>query len=96
MPSDVGDLIELTVQFVPPRGSTAVCTAAHMIVKSPSGVITDVAGEELSPNLWHFQAAARINEHGRWIVRINANAGIIDSIEFPLDIAPSHFSVPVP
>lgn len=95
-PTDIGDLIELTVRFKPPVGSTAICTAAHMIIRSPSGVITDVAGDELADNLWHFQALERINEPNRWFVRINANAGLIASAEFPVDIAKTHYAVPVP
>lgn len=95
-PSDIGDLIELTVRFKPPDGSTAICTAASMIIRSPSGGLTVVAGTEVSTNFWHFQAPARIDASGRWFVRINANAGLIASLEFPIDIAKSHYETPVP
>lgn len=95
-PTEVGDLIELEVTYVPADGVTATVSDADMLIRSPSGVEITVAGIEVSSNLWRFIAPDRIDESGDWIVRINANAGMIDSVEFKLPIQRSRFSDPLP
>ena len=95
-PTEIGDLIQLVVTYTPPaHDPTGKVTAAEMLVLSPSGVETTVTGVEESENVWLFIAADRIDEAGRWTVRVNANAGLIDSLELPLRIARSPFDEPL-
>lgn len=96
VPAVVGDLIDLTVTYRPPTGSVASVSAAELITRSPAGVEVRTPGTQLSTNVWRFTSPTRINEAGLWVVRVNANAGLIDSLEFVLDIARSRYDVPVP
>jgi hypothetical protein len=95
-PSAVGDLIEIDVTWTPPTGSDAVVTAAQMLTRSPSGTEAAVDGVALADNVWRFTADDRIDEAGTWAVRVNANAGMFDSYEVFLEIAPSMFDAPLP
>jgi hypothetical protein len=95
-PTDVGDLIQFDVIWTPPEGSSAVVTAAMLHILPPSGIEETAPGVEIAPNHWRFTAASRIDEGGPWRVRVNANAGLIDSIEFSLPINATRFAVPVP
>jgi hypothetical protein len=96
-PTLIGDLIELIVTYTPPIGDpTGKVTAAAMLVRTPAGDETTVPGTELEDNVWRFVSADRITVAGDWFVRINANAGLIDSIEFRLPIRPSQFDDPLP
>lgn len=96
-PTVVGDLIELIVTYTPPADNpTGKVTEAVMLTKSPTGSETVTAGIELDDNIWRFIATTRITEPGDWFVRVNANVGLIDSIEFRLPIRPSEFTTPLP
>lgn len=96
-PTVVGDLIQLVVTYTPPAfDPTAKVTAASMLTRSPSGIETTVVGAEQTTNVWRFISATRITEPGTWTVRVNANAGLVDSIEFALPIATSAFTHPLP
>jgi nitrogen fixation protein FixH len=96
-PSTVGDLIEFIVTYTPPIGDpTGKVTAATMLIKDPAGTETSAPGLELSDNVWRFVASERIDAPGDWYVRVNANAGLIDSIELHLSIRPSEFATPLP
>lgn len=96
-PNVVGDLIQLVVTYKPPpQDPTAKVTAASMMTLSPSGIETTTPGVEQTENVWRFIAPTRINEAGTWVIRVNANAGLIDSIEFALPIASSAFAQPLP
>lgn len=95
-PTVIGDVIQLAVTYTPPsHAPLAKVTAAEMITRSPSGIETIVDGTEESTNVWLFVAPTRIHEHGVWTVRINANAGLIDSLEIPLHIARSNYVDPI-
>lgn len=97
-PTVVGDLIELVVTYTAPTGADpgTKVTAAQLLTRSPAGVVAIVDGVELSPNVIRYVAATRITEPGDWLVRVNANEGLIDSIEFTLTIRPSGFETPLP
>ena len=73
-----------------------VVTAAQMLTRSPAGVVAMVDGVEVSPNVWRFTADDRIDEAGMWTVRVNANAGLVDSFEVPLIVNASAFAEPLP
>lgn len=98
-PTVIGDLIDVIVTYTPPTGAVpgTKVIAAQMLVLDPAGqAAAPVSGTELSANVWRFTAAARITTDGDWTVRINANAGLIDSIETHLQILPSRFTTPLP
>lgn len=97
-PTVVGDLAEFTVTFEPPASApAATVSAAQVIVKHPNGTVSaPVAMTVVTPNVWRYTAATRIDTRGTWTYRVNANAGLIDSFEFSIEIARSLFPVPLP
>lgn len=97
-PTVVGDLIDLVITYTAPVGAPpgTKVTAAQLLTRSPDGTETVANGVEISDNVWRFTAAERITAAGTWLVRINANEGLVDSLEFHLQIRPSEFAEPLP
>lgn len=98
-PTTIGDLIDVIVTYTAPTGAApgTKVTAAQLLIQDPAGqAAAPVDGVELSANVWRFTAATRITTDGVWHIRVNANAGLIDSLEISLNILPSHFTAPLP
>lgn len=96
-PSDIGDLIELVWTITPPEHEPdAIVSAVTVLIRKPNG--TEVAGvaEQLDPNVWLCSAPARCDIAGPWLIRMNANAGLVLSREEKVTIAPSGFTTPLP
>lgn len=97
-PSDVGDLAEFDIYLTPPVSNpSAVATEVKVVVKKPGQPdAAAVNAVEVGSNHWRYTAAARIDVAGRWVWRVNANAGLIGSKEIVADIADSALATPLP
>lgn len=101
-PTDVGDLIQFIYTVTPPESNpTGVSNDVHLYITPPGGVETeqDAPAQHGLPsaNQWLCTADARCDVAGRWFVRVNCNTpGMLDSLEFAVEIRHSRFVTPLP
>ena len=97
-PEHIGDLIQFVLTFTPPPSDpSGLVTAAQIIVERPNGTtMTVTAATQITPNVWRFVAPERCLTFGQYIVRANATAGMVRSLEFAVNISRSQITTPLP
>jgi len=101
-PTDVGDLIQFIYTVIPPASNpSGISNDVHLFVEKPGGPSVEQAAPTqhgpASANQWLCTADARCDVAGRWTVRVNCNTpGMLDSLEFVVEIHATRFAVPLP
>lgn len=90
----IGDLLDVRVDFVNIAGQPANPTAIKFLIRDPSGnVLTLNQTNATNPNVgeWHWLMPAAFDQAGTWRFRAASTLGLIAAVEQTVAVAASLF-----
>lgn len=91
----IGDLLEVTVEFVNLAGAPADPTLIDFFIRDPSGNIASLDQEDATnPSVgeWKWLMPSAFDQPGTWRFRAAATQGVVAAVERTARVAPSLFS----